>query len=113
MISFPLSVIWIARPSANAARVPRAHLSCQRAASLTAGPRDSGSRGRHRASVVAEGVETNSQADFLERVGCDSLQGYLFSPAVPADCFGKWLADQGPDEPGSETLYEPRVLVNA
>jgi len=36
-------------------------------------------------SVVAEGVELQEQLDFLRRNGCDLIQGYLFSPAVPPD----------------------------
>jgi diguanylate cyclase (GGDEF)-like protein/PAS domain S-box-containing protein len=36
-------------------------------------------------SVVAEGVETTLQRDLLRSLGCDAMQGYLFSPAVPAD----------------------------
>ncbi|MCR6632013.1 MAG: EAL domain-containing protein [Magnetospirillum sp.] len=35
--------------------------------------------------VVAEGVETEAQFDILAAEGCDSIQGFLFSPAVPAD----------------------------
>jgi EAL domain-containing protein (putative c-di-GMP-specific phosphodiesterase class I) len=34
--------------------------------------------------VVAEGVETRAQHDFLEALGCDTGQGYLYSPAIPA-----------------------------
>jgi diguanylate cyclase (GGDEF)-like protein len=35
-------------------------------------------------SVVAEGVETEAQHEFLQGAGCDLFQGYLYSPAVPA-----------------------------
>jgi diguanylate cyclase (GGDEF)-like protein/PAS domain S-box-containing protein len=35
--------------------------------------------------VVAEGVETEAQRDFLVRHQCDYLQGYLFSRPVPAE----------------------------
>ena len=34
-------------------------------------------------SVVAEGVETEGQRDFLLASGCKSFQGYLFGPPVP------------------------------
>lgn len=39
--------------------------------------------------VVAEGVETVEQAQFLEKAGCHILQGYLFSKPVPVDIFEK------------------------
>jgi diguanylate cyclase (GGDEF)-like protein len=35
--------------------------------------------------IVAEGVETTAQADFLREQGCQLLQGFLYSPAVPAE----------------------------
>ena len=41
--------------------------------------------------VVAEGVEEQSQMDFLYRHGCSESQGFLFSPAVPADMFAELL----------------------
>lgn len=36
-------------------------------------------------SITAEGIETAEQLRALEELGCERGQGYLFSPAVPAD----------------------------
>lgn len=41
--------------------------------------------------VVAEGVETEAQIEFLEKLGCDTLQGYFCSPPLPAESFNKIL----------------------
>ena len=38
-----------------------------------------------RLGVVAEGVETVEQCEILIEMGCDELQGFFFSPAVPGD----------------------------
>jgi diguanylate cyclase (GGDEF)-like protein/PAS domain S-box-containing protein len=46
-----------------------------------------------RQEIVAEGVETAEQMAFLRDLGCDQLQGYLFSPAVPAEEFARMLKD--------------------
>jgi len=35
--------------------------------------------------VVAEGIEKQSQYDFLKNAGCDYFQGYLFSEALPLE----------------------------
>ncbi len=43
--------------------------------------------------VIAEGVETNQQLEFLRRLKCDSYQGFLFSAARPADEFEQLLID--------------------
>ncbi len=49
--------------------------------------------------VVAEGVETEEQLCFLMEHDCDYLQGYLFSPPVPAPRFEELLAADNLDEP--------------
>jgi diguanylate cyclase (GGDEF)-like protein len=41
--------------------------------------------------VVAEGVEEQAQMEFLSRHGCNEYQGFLFSPAVPAEAFAELL----------------------
>ena len=33
--------------------------------------------------VIAEGVETIEQADYMKSIGCSYIQGYLFSKPVP------------------------------
>ncbi|MBS0307949.1 MAG: EAL domain-containing protein [Proteobacteria bacterium] len=37
--------------------------------------------------IVAEGVETQAQLAFLQAHGCDQIQGYLYSPPIPAEEF--------------------------
>jgi EAL domain-containing protein (putative c-di-GMP-specific phosphodiesterase class I) len=36
-------------------------------------------------TTTAEGVETEEQRDILRKLGCNEMQGYLFSPAVPVE----------------------------
>lgn len=42
-------------------------------------------------TVVAEGVETESQADFLRSCGCSLSQGYLYARPAPAADVEVWL----------------------
>jgi predicted signal transduction protein with EAL and GGDEF domain len=44
-------------------------------------------------SVIAEGVEDQAQFAFLQRIGCDAVQGFYVSAAVPADQFAQMLDD--------------------
>ena len=43
--------------------------------------------GRLGKKSVAEGVETTQQLDYLEKLGCDIVQGYVFDKPLPKDEF--------------------------
>ncbi|MCP3890717.1 MAG: EAL domain-containing protein [Desulfobulbaceae bacterium] len=44
--------------------------------------------------VVAEGVETGEEFELMKQMGVDEVQGFFFSPAVPADDFARLLLEQ-------------------
>lgn len=46
--------------------------------------------------LVAEGVEEVRQMNELRRLGCHIMQGFLFSPPVPADAVGGYLERTAP-----------------
>jgi EAL domain-containing protein (putative c-di-GMP-specific phosphodiesterase class I) len=54
-------------------------------------------------NIIAEGVETEDQRDYLESLGCGLMQGFLFSPAVPADMAARFLAES----PFARPLWRP------
>ena len=43
--------------------------------------------------VIAEGVETEAQAQFLQSIECDESQGYLYAKPMMARDFEAWLTD--------------------
>lgn len=46
------------------------------------------------AELIAEGIEDETQAAYLEGMNCEYLQGFHFSPAVNAETFEKLLTHQ-------------------
>jgi EAL domain-containing protein (putative c-di-GMP-specific phosphodiesterase class I) len=44
-------------------------------------------------TTVAEGVEKPEELELLRQLGCDKSQGFLHSPALPADAFAAILRD--------------------
>jgi predicted signal transduction protein with EAL and GGDEF domain/FixJ family two-component response regulator len=59
--------------------------------------------------IVAEGVSTQAQLQFLQGVECDAIQGFLMSPAIPASAFRDLLAR--PDAAGEIELPRPRRIA--
>jgi EAL domain-containing protein (putative c-di-GMP-specific phosphodiesterase class I) len=59
--------------------------------------------------VVAEGVETEKQLRFMQRRGCDNMQGYLFSRPLPREQFEMLLAC--PDDQLNESNDFASLLV--
>jgi EAL domain-containing protein (putative c-di-GMP-specific phosphodiesterase class I) len=62
-----------------------------------------------RLKVVAEGVETPDQLDFLKTLGCDQYQGFHFSTPVSATDFEALLRRQRHDEPAGEDSEAERT----
>jgi diguanylate cyclase (GGDEF)-like protein len=62
-----------------------------------------------RLKVVAEGVETGDQLDFLKSLGCDQYQGFHYSTAVTPAAFEEMLRQQAHDEPATEESEAERT----
>ncbi len=53
--------------------------------------------------VVAEGVETEAQRDWLREAGCDFAQGYLFARPMPVEAFEAWIDARADSTPSPAT----------
>jgi predicted signal transduction protein with EAL and GGDEF domain/FixJ family two-component response regulator len=62
-------------------------------------------------SVIAEGVETEGQLGFLRALCCEEMQGYLFSPPLPADRFVELMHEGRGLQPLVGTEKRERVLL--
>ncbi|HWY78158.1 MAG TPA: EAL domain-containing protein, partial [Verrucomicrobiae bacterium] len=62
--------------------------------------------------VVAEGVETPEQLAQLRRIGCDYMQGFLFSRPVDIAAMNRLIAAQPWRPSGDATAFEG-ILVTA
>jgi diguanylate cyclase (GGDEF)-like protein len=56
--------------------------------------------------IVAEGVETDEQVEWLRQFGCDRIQGYWVSRPMPSDAFGAYLREQGIAPPNRRLAEE-------
>lgn len=61
--------------------------------------------------VVAEGVETKNQFDFLKKIGCDSIQGYYFSKPLPVENFLKVIAEASQNASSGDVSKEDRKTI--
>jgi diguanylate cyclase (GGDEF)-like protein/PAS domain S-box-containing protein len=59
-----------------------------------------------RLQVLAEGVETSEQIDFLQAHGCYSAQGYYYSEPVSAEAFAEILQKQNASRPQAKIPAE-------
>ncbi|WP_458524420.1 putative bifunctional diguanylate cyclase/phosphodiesterase [Onishia taeanensis] len=58
--------------------------------------------------VTAEGVETQGQADILRSLNCDQAQGFLYTPALPADEYLTWCQANDQTRPARPAAGAPK-----
>ncbi|RQO68841.1 diguanylate phosphodiesterase [Aquitalea sp. FJL05] len=64
-------------------------------------------------TVIAEGVETVAQYDFMVAQGCQVIQGYLFSQALPPGQLQNWLTDAQPARHDGNTQQDSQQQTPA
>lgn len=61
--------------------------------------------------VIAEGVETEAQLNYLRHWHCDRIQGYLFSRPVPTDSFAALLREERRLPGGQQEAGQPPTVL--
>jgi EAL domain-containing protein (putative c-di-GMP-specific phosphodiesterase class I) len=63
-----------------------------------------------RMKTVAEGIETASQSDLVQTLGCDRGQGYYFSRPLTADQLTDWAQSRAPSASATVVHLSSRRL---
>lgn len=79
IVKLDKEMVWAAIKQENAAIILRHTIEMMKALNLY---------------IVAEGVETEEQAERLEDMGCDLFQGYLYAKPMPQEAFVEFLSKQ-------------------
>lgn len=58
---------------------------------------------------VAEGVETQQQADWLREAGCQMIQGYLYAKPMPLTQLAAWMESRSGDHGEDEEVWSPTI----
>lgn len=61
--------------------------------------------------VLAEGVETSAQRDYLRRTNCDGMQGFLMAKPMPKAALIEFISNYQADEPYADREHAPTVLI--
>jgi len=64
-----------------------------------------------RLKVIAEGVETSAQRDYLRRCGCDAMQGFLLARPMPKITLTEFLESYKATIEQDDKELTPRILV--